>query len=268
MKVMIICAIALAATPLHRQDPAEVNAYLAALHAAHPDFLTRFKQIVADSAGTPYHDGPLGEGPGAPHDSDPLIDLTRVDCVTFVEQSAALAWGRTFPDVTDKLQHIRYAGGQIDFGARHHFLVADWIPGNPWCREITGALGIETATVTRTISRAEFFRKVKAPEVGQDIPDRDVSVTYIPIGQAEQLARTLDQPALIVFIGHVDWLFALHCGVFLPEGPGAGSLYHASSREGKVVRMDLGAYAAEQANRYLGMAVYAIAPTGPGGAAE
>ena len=243
---------------IYVQAPLETDAYLARLQGPESTFLQRLEQVIQDSVGTPYHDGPLGEGPQAPYDTDPLIDLSRVDCVTFVEQSVALASASTLAEATEELQDYRYKDGQVDFLHRNHFMLVDWTPNNPWCLESTAKLGIETKTVTRGISKAAFFRRVKAPELGQDIPDRDVTVTYIPIDRAKAVTEAIKKPSLIVFIGHVDWLFALHCGIFLPDGTGSGMLYHASSAAGKVAPMNLESYAASQSKRYLGMAVYEI----------
>lgn len=260
MYAILLSLTALAGSPLWQQTPAEVDAYLAAQMQRTPAYLDRFAQIVRDSVGTPYHDGPLGEGPGAPYDSDPLIDLSRADCVTFVEQAVALAASNNLAETTENLQRIRYAGAKVDFEARNHFLVADWVPNNPWCRERTAALGIPVQKVTRTISKVGFFQKVKAPALGQDIADRQVTLNYIPIEDAARISGRLRKPALIVFIGHVDWLFALHCGIYLPSDDGAGSLYHASSKAKKAISMDLADYAREQGDRYLGIAVYEITP--------
>lgn len=249
---------------IYEQAPPEIDAYLTKLHAPDSTFQVRLEQVIADSLGTPYHDGPLGEGVGAPYDPDPLIDLSRVDCVTFVEQSVALASAPNLSAATEVLQGYRYKDGQVDFLHRNHFMLVDWAPNNPWCIETTADLGVETRKVTRTISKAGFFRRVKAPELGQAIPDRDVTVTYIPIDQAAALAKAIEKPSLVVFIGHVDWLFALHCGIYLPDGTAGGKLVHASSKAGKVAAMDLAEYAASQSERYLGMAVYEIRePRGP-----
>ncbi|MBL7649422.1 MAG: DUF1460 domain-containing protein [Candidatus Hydrogenedentes bacterium] len=243
---------------IYEQTPSETDAYLSKLQGADSSFARRLERVIQDSVGTPYHDGPLGEGPNAPYDADPLIDLSRVDCVTFVEQSVALASASSLAEATDLLQGYRYKDGQVDFLHRNHFMLVDWTPNNPWCLESTAKLGIETKKLTRTISKAAFFRRVKAPELGQDIPDRDVTVSYIPIDKAKAVAHAIKEPSLIVFIGHVDWLFALHCGIFLPDGAGSGMLYHASSAAGKVAPMNLESYAASQSRRYLGLAVYEI----------
>lgn len=253
----IIILSAFGAT-IYNQDPSETDAYLMKLHAPDSTFQARLEQVILDSQGTPYHDGPLGEGPGARYDADPLIDLGRVDCVTFVEQSVALASAPDLAQATKILQGYRYKDGQIDFLHRNHFLLVDWVPNNPWCKEITGDLGLETKNLTRTIRKSDFFRRVKAPELGQHIPDQNETVTYIPIEQASAVAQSLDKPALIVFIGHIDWLFALHCGIYVPGGAEGEKFVHASSKAGKVVATDLAAYAASQSERYLGMAVYMI----------
>jgi D-alanyl-D-alanine carboxypeptidase/D-alanyl-D-alanine-endopeptidase (penicillin-binding protein 4) len=258
MRLWITVILSALGATIYDQTPTETDAYLAKLHAPEFTFQKRLEQVITDSLGVPYHDGPLGEGPDAPYDKDPLIDLNRVDCVTFVEQSVALASATTFTQATKLLQGYRYQDGQIDFLHRNHFMLVDWVPNNPWCVETTPDLGIDTRKVTRTISKAGFFRRVKAPELGQDIPDRDVTVTYIPIEQAAALAKAIEKPSLVVFIGHVDWLFALHCGFYLPSAPESRRLVHASAKAGKVAAMDLAAYAASQSERYLGMAVYEI----------
>lgn len=263
MNPMIFALLVLAGTPLYQQDPADVTVYLTELQRDTPDYLDRLARVVRDSVGTPYHDGPLGEGPNAQYDTDPLIDLSRVDCVTFVEQSAALAAGGDFDHATERLQQIRYAGGRVDFATRNHFTIADWIPNNPWCHDVTGMLGLPVQRVTRTISKADFFRRVKAPELGQDLPDRDVTIAYVPVSAAEEAAARITKPSLIVFIGKIEWLFALHCGIYLPDSAGGGALYHASSKAGTVTAVPLSDYVREQSSRYLGFTVYEISAPAP-----
>jgi len=258
MSFLLLCLLG-AAPVLAEMPPEELDGYLKTLHAGQADFPGRLAQVARDSVGTPYFLGPLGEGPGAAHDNDPLMDLSRVDCVTFVEQAVALAAAPPgYEAAFALLQRIRYAGGAIDFETRNHFMVADWIPNNPWSRDVTRELGAETAPLTRTISRSAFFRLVEAPEVGQDTPDRDITLHYLPSARVAAVEAALPSPALIMFIGKVDWLFALHCGLYLRDEAGDGLLYHASSQEGAVVAVPLGAYLAEQGERFLGITVYAL----------
>lgn len=255
--ISFILAALICAAPLAGMNPEEVTAYLARL--PENDFQSRLTRVALDALGTPYADGPLGEGPDGQYDKDPLMDLSRVDCVTYVEQCIALAASRNHGEAFHRLQRIRYWEGRIDYEARHHFFVTDWLAHNAWCRDITGALGVETAKVTRTISRRDFFQRVNAPDLGHDTPDREVTLTYVPVEAGARAIEKLPAPALLVFIGRKpDWLFALHTGFYLQDGTGAPKLVHASSKAGAVTAVDLADYLKDNAARYLGFTAYTI----------
>jgi len=254
---------AVVAAPLYELPDAEICLYLNGLSRTTEGFAERLAQVGRDTLGTPYEDGPLGEGPNGRYDQDPLMDLGRVDCVTYVEQCVALASAASQAEAFQLLQQIRYARGKIDYEARKHFFVADWIRAHPWCRDVSAELGVPAVELTRTISRRDFFKRVDAPGLGQNTPDRDVTIQYVPVAHAEAAERQLTAPALVVFVGEVDWLFALHCGLYLPDASGEGKLFHASSKHGKVVAVDLAEYVKEQSGRYLGFTAYRLeAPEG------
>lgn len=263
MTAWIFSLLTVVGAGLYGGDQAGVNAGLTRLRAAKPDYSARLGQVLRDSVGIPYHDGPLGEGAGAREDADPLIDLSRVDCVTFVEQSVALASSSTYDEAFALLQRIRYRDGEIGFASRNHFMLADWVPNNKWCVTRTEQLGLPVVPLTRTIDKADFFRRVKAPHLGQDVKSREVTIKYIPIAEAGRIAETVSAPVLVVFVGRVEWLFALHCGVLVPDGRGGGAFYHASSASGAVTATTLSEYAASQSKRYLGVTVHAL--TDPAG---
>jgi D-alanyl-D-alanine carboxypeptidase/D-alanyl-D-alanine-endopeptidase (penicillin-binding protein 4) len=266
--------------------PPEVDQYLQHLASTQADYGHRITAIGRSFLDCPYQDGPLGEGPQGEFDKDPLMDLSKMDCVTYVEQTLALAVSTSYQNAHSQLQTIRYDHGHVSFETRNHFMVSDWLENNPWCRDITGELEVPVETVRRTIDRAGFFHKVNAPKVGQDTPPREVAVQYIQPAHAKAALQQISGPALIVFIGRKpDWLFALHCGLLL-ENPAedtlkhlkddsdhakpnrspaiadhpkkAGRLHHASSKAGKVVDVDLAQYLQQNENRYLGFAVYAL----------
>ncbi len=258
MTPWLLLLISVTAGTPYGSDATAVDPYLKELRAREPAYVGRVAQVARDGLGTPYHDGPLGEGPGAPYDADPLVDLTRVDCVTYVEQCLALAAGLNYTDSVAKLQEIRYAGGVVDFETRNHFMVADWAVKNAWCVDVTSTLGEPVETVSRRISKRDFFKRVKAPTLGASVSDRDVTIQVIPSHRAKEAVARITKPSVIVFVGNIDWLFALHCGIFLPEEGGAGRLYHASSKSEAVVAVDLADYVAAQSKRYLGFTVYEI----------
>ena len=255
--IRTLFAVLGAALQVQQMNQSDVDAYLAELTERQPDFRSRVNDVAQRSLGTPYADGPLGEGPGAKYDDDPLMDLTRVDCVTFVEQTIALTASSSYQDAFDLLQKVRYRNGEIDFESRNHFMAAEWVVNNRFCTDVTRALDVPTAAVSRTISKKGFFQRVKIPELGQDITDRVIDLAYVTIDQAAEAEKSLPSPALILFIGKVDWLFTLHCGLYLRDQDGTGLLYHASSKHGAVTTTRLASYL-EDSQRYLGFAAYSI----------
>jgi D-alanyl-D-alanine carboxypeptidase/D-alanyl-D-alanine-endopeptidase (penicillin-binding protein 4) len=257
--LLACCALAITgATPLAAMPPEEVTDWLRDLRAYSTDFSARLESIAHAALGTPYADGPLGEGPDGTHDRDPLMDLGRVDCVTFVEQSIALARAASYQEAFDALQRIRYKDGIIDYERRNHFFIADWIANNPFCIDLSQSLGVETLPLTRTISRRGFFDRTNAAELGRNIPDQVLTIHYVPLAQAAAAEAKLPSPGLIVFVGKTDWLFALHCGLYFRDTAGKGLLFHASSKQGSVVSQPLLAYLDENKTRYLGFTAYRI----------
>ncbi len=255
MTMLLFCA-AVAAAPVWQMDEKALDEYLARQSGG---FAERLRAVVLDSVGTPYFNGPLGEGPGAKYDPDPLMDHTRVDCVTFCEQSIALAASGSYRAAHELLQQIRYRGGKIDFETRNHFMIADWVGNNRWCRDVTQSLGVETAPLTRTEDHADFFKRVNAPGLGADMKDTPRTIHYVPVDKARAAEAKLTGPALVLFVGKKpDWLFTLHTGLFLADATGRGTLFHASSKEGKVVAMGLAEYVESQRDRFLGFTAYAL----------
>ncbi len=254
----------LAAQPFFELSEQELDGRLASLHQDETDFAARFTRVVEQSMGTPYANGPLGEGPSGKYDQDPLMDHRRVDCVTFIEQAVAMAAAPGYKPAHALLQKIRYKDARINYESRNHFMLADWLPNNPWCEDHSKILGVATAKLTRTISKRDYFELVKAPDLGKDTPDRGVTIAYVPLENARAAEKALPSPALIVFIGKKpDWLFALHTGLYLRGKDGEGRLVHASSKAGSVTSQPLAEYLESQRERYLGFTAHAIHSPAP-----
>jgi len=251
-----LCAAMLVASQAGTLDPPAIEAWMR--DRADAGFEARLAEIARMTLGATYADGPLGEGPDGRFDTDPLIDLERYDCVTYIEQCVALAAEQEYEPAVDLLQRIRYAGGRIDYEYRNHFFVADWLDQNPWCRDVTARLDVATAELTRTISKRGFFQRVDAAGLGENMPDREVTVRVLPIDAVEAAEPMMPDVAVITFVGKIDWLFALHCGLYLRDDTGQGKLYHASSKAGEVVAVSLTEYCSEQQDRYVGILVHEI----------
>ena len=145
----------------------------AALQAISQATAQSIEQISARYLGRPYDSsGPLGEGPDGTVSTKPLMDETRFDCVTFIEEVVAQAVSKTPEDVLSNLTRLRYAGGKVDYVTRNHFAELDWIPhnlANGAFTDITPDVGGgETRQVTAMIDRGRFLTE-QGTEVARKI---------------------------------------------------------------------------------------------------
>jgi len=74
----ILAPVGAESEPIHAMSPAGIDAYLEQLQSKNLSFSARLAQVVNRSLGTPYFNGPLGEGPAGKYDQDPLVDFSRV----------------------------------------------------------------------------------------------------------------------------------------------------------------------------------------------
>lgn len=225
---------------------ADWRIYASRLREADP--AARFVEATALFLGTPYFNGPLGEGEAGGPDPDPRCDFSRVDCVTYLEQSLALALAD--PDREGSflrlLDAIRYRDGRVGFAERNHYMVLDWIPDNAWLLEdVTAEVGGErTRRVRRTIDRAQFLRGQGAePRPGLDEP-RDVEADIVPIEAWEEAAPALRSGDLVFWVGRKEGILVVHTGLVVREADGRLVLRHGSSRAGVVRDEPFGDYAA------------------------
>jgi len=109
---------------------AQMGDFLAALQERKTALVERMVQVSEHFLGAPYQISPLGEGPGHPPDTDPLIRYDAFDCTTFVEETLALALSSHVAEAQDSLRRIRYINGEVGYTTRKHFVMAQWIPMN------------------------------------------------------------------------------------------------------------------------------------------
>ncbi len=97
--------------------------------ATETDLYRRLDFFSSTFLGLPYgKNGPLGEGPGARYDQDPLYRFDTFDCTTLIETVLALARARTVGEFETTLDLIRYEDGDVDYLKRNHFTDLQWIP--------------------------------------------------------------------------------------------------------------------------------------------
>ncbi|MCA9752717.1 MAG: DUF1460 domain-containing protein [Gemmatimonadetes bacterium] len=240
------------ADPLGWSDRAEV------LHGA--TVRDRFLEATEILLGTPYRGGPLGEGDAGGPDPDPRVDFTGVDCVTYLEESLALALLPPGAPATDStflaiLDAIRYRDGMVSFASRNHYTVTDWMDANRWLvRDVTREIGgssVEEAT--RTIDRTKFLRDQGVEPRGAIDAPLSPTIGYVPVAALPEVAPRIESGDLVFWVGSTPGIFVLHTGLAVRTADGTLRFRHASSRAGEAVEQPLMEYAA--GTKFLGVVV-------------
>lgn len=138
----------------------------------HGALAQRIVEVTDAFVGAPYLLSPLGEGPGAVPDPDPLLRLDAFDCTTFVETAMALALANDLPEARRLLEVIRYREGRVDYLARRHFPEAEWIP------ELV-ALGF-LKDVTRQLGGADVVSEKKQLDLAVWKKNRNAKTPPLP----------------------------------------------------------------------------------------
>ena len=231
---------------LGRMPDPEAGAFIRQMNQDHLSLKQRLEWITLCSLGTEYVPGPLGEGPNGEIDKDPLWDFQHVDCVTFLEQTYALALARDWQSFTRTLRRIRYRDGEVGFAARNHYTVPDWLPANKWLlRDITRELAGERVVVMeKCISKKDFFERSGLPAAGANIPDATMTTEYAPRLVIPDIADQLETGDMVIWMTDRPAIFASHVGMAIKTDRGA-VVRHASKSAGKVTENLLADYARE-----------------------
>ncbi len=193
---------------------------------------------------TPYAVSPLGEGEGI--DPDPTIRFDAVDCLTFVEETMALALAKTDEEVEPLLEQIRY-GQKKSYVDRNHLMEVEWLPGNEqkgFLRNVTRrAGGADVQRVEKHITLATW--RSKTSKALQLPPERQLTGRFaldvVPLDKAYERARALPTGTLVIIVRDDKPLLPTrvsHLG-FLIQKKQRTVLRHASRTHGHVVDEDL-----------------------------
>ena len=192
--------------PLYRMTPREISRTISKIHKHTSNLSERIIEVSAHFLGTPYHLGPLGEGPQGEFDQKPLISFSAVDCTTFVEETMALSLAKSLRQAKKILQRIRYKNGVISYQTRNHFPSVDWIPNNiaaGFIKDITSTVaGPDLEVASKWISKRKWYQDKKISDIqgfskltpqeknvllqklrniGEEMPDEEASIPYLPI---------------------------------------------------------------------------------------
>ncbi|MBI5761972.1 MAG: DUF1460 domain-containing protein [Planctomycetes bacterium] len=218
---------ALAKAPIHTFTDQELDTYLHNLFLQKLTLQDRVRLLARQSIGQPYKLGPLGEYPFELTDPDPLVCLAASDCVTFVEQTYAMALADDWPSFARQLIRLRYRNSIIGFEDRNHFVEADWNPANNWLfDEVSRPISRgSTVTMNTQIDRAAFFAK---HGIHKQIAIRDCAGIYIPTAKLGQCLDQIKDADIVELVKGNDKLqYVSHMGLLFHDAAGRVTMLHA-----------------------------------------
>lgn len=211
---------------LYKLNERQLDGYLTRLAQDEPDPSRRIAVIARATIGQTYRLGPLGEFPYELYDADPLYCLNASDCVTFVEQTLAMALAHDWRSFFEALQRIRYQDARIGFVTRNHFTEADWNSNNSWLlddftKDLSGAAPFHVR-----VDRAAFFGRFKlsvSPAIEEfddvQIP-REYLATAIPQLRDGDIIEFIRSTGGHPCVGHLGFVFH--------DAAGKATLIHAT----------------------------------------
>ncbi|HNW59513.1 MAG TPA: DUF1460 domain-containing protein [bacterium] len=193
--------------------------------------------------GAPYLLTCEGEGANGRYETEPLLNVQQINCMTYCEIVLALSLARNYEEMFNILQHIRYRGGYISMATRNHYTMVDWLPENRWClEEVTRQVGgADIVESTRTIRHGEFFTRKGITDLPAYLPDRSVTVPYIPLSRLAAHEAALQSGDVVALIQDKLDIFSAHM-LLVVKKAGRTWFRHASMSAGKVVDEPFGEY--------------------------
>lgn len=178
-----------------------------------------------------------------------VVNLTGLDCVTFVENCLVFARclkkeKTSFDDYLIELQNIRYRDGVIDgFSSRLHYF-CDWIYDNEnkgIVKNITAAIGgIEynktidfMSTHTKSYKQLSNYTELAGIKACEEAINSRYNY-YIPTKNISKAYDSLQNGDIIATTTNIGGLDVTHTGYVYKEGGGTYFL-HASSKSKEVI---------------------------------
>ncbi len=185
---------------------------------------------------TPYAENTLGGSKN--HKESLTVNLSGVDCFTYLDYVEALRLSVDFEEFKKKLALVRYKDGQVKWEKRKHFF-SDWVTASHInAYDVTRQIGGETAiTLTKQLNR-KTDGSLWLP--GLPVVTREIS--YIPSEKIDsETLKTVETGDYLGIYSDKDGLDVTHTGIAVRKDDGV-YLRHASSIHKKVVDEKLTSY--------------------------
>jgi hypothetical protein len=240
----------------------EIDSLLTVTAAKNLTVTERMRFYSGFFLGTPYEFTCVGDGKDALYEPYPLVNFDSTNCMAYCEHVLALAISDSWDNFFNNLQQIRYKDGVIGMRTRNHYTMADWLPENSWLLDDVSASvgGSYTRQVTRTISHRKFFQGKGISDMRYVIPDREITIDYIPradLLKIKQNLRSGDIGALI-FDKKTD-IFSAHMWMVM-EVQGQTIIRESTTRGMTTFDTPYDDWAARiaQSERYIGISLMRV----------
>lgn len=200
--------------------------------------------------GTPYVAGTLESADG---EERLTVNLDELDCTTFVDVVAALAYTAgqhrtSWRDFTDALERLRYRGGEMQgYASRLHYF-SDWVVDNtargnvrevtnrmPSYKDVVKTLNFMSRNRDKypALADSATFEKFKSYEIGYR-NHRYPVMGASTLGSRDTRAALKDGD-IVAIATKAQGLDVTHLGFIVKDEKGIPYLLNASSVQGKVV---------------------------------
>jgi len=230
----------LKARPLYTFAPAEIDLYLRWLFHAEPDLRKRVEHLGRKNLGQPYQIYLLGEFPFEYYDDEPLVSLSKSDCVVFSEHTYAMALAHDWKSFVTWLQRIRYKDGEIGLQTRNHYTEYDWDRNNSWLvTDITANLAGENVRYdTSAYDKNRFFSRWGL--MTNHAPDTLIW-DYIPYEYVPQILDSLQTGDFVNIVrGYPNGVWVGHVGLIIRTPGGKVNFLHSTTPN--VIEQDILSY--------------------------
>ncbi len=215
------------------REAVQTGQVLLATQNAPENYFARLRHFSEALEGRPYFLGPTGEGRFAKLEPNPLIDLSRFDCVTYMESVMALARSRRGPQLLPNIIALRYGSDTVSYSTRNHFFVADWLRNNASRVKVMRMPG--DTVLSKPIHKKKFYTAKNIPGPSKDPVEE---IPFLPYEKALDLIRNwkIGEAFLgVAFVTDIEGLDVTHTGFLVADRGKPPQLRHASSLEPKTV---------------------------------
>ena len=191
-------------------------------------------RLAESFVGSPYLAGSLD----APGPERLRLDLTRFDCMLFIEQLLALSLSDSFDQFVEHTRDLRYRDGRVSYCTRQHYF-HDWVRSaqsqnllettSGWPGEITRSLPLnfmsEQRQLYRPMQSEELFDCIRRRE-----ESRQVVQHYVPLHAIESVLPRIQSGDLFAIATRIEGLDVSHTGVLVRDRSSVDAIHAAPGR--------------------------------------